>query len=108
MKYTRPYLLVTSGSWIVVSKMNEIKDYTDLIVWQKSMDLVETVYKVVRLLPKEEVFALSSQLRRAVVSVPSNIAEGQQRKSTKEFINFLSKQEVQMQRCKLSYLFVCG
>ena len=99
---------MTSGSWIVVSKMNEIKDYTDLIVWQKSMDLVEAVYKVVRLLPKEEVFALSSQLRRAVVSVPSNIAEGQQRKSTKEFINFFSKQEVQMQRCKLSYLFVCG
>ena len=48
------------------------------------------VYRIIKKLPKEELYALSSQIRRSVVSVPSNIAEGQQRNSTKEFINFLS------------------
>ena len=54
------------------------------------MDLVEEVYKIVKLLPKEEQYALSDQMRRAVVSIPSNIAEGQNRKNTKEFLDFLS------------------
>jgi four helix bundle protein len=54
------------------------------------MDLVEETYRLVKLLPKEELYALSDQMRRAVVSIPSNIAEGQQRNSTKEFKNFLS------------------
>jgi four helix bundle protein len=64
--------------------------YQDLKVWHKSMDLVVEIYKLIRLLPKDEVYSLSSQMRRAAVSAPSNIAEGQQRKSEKEFINFLS------------------
>ena len=64
--------------------------FKDLQVWQSSMDLVEEVYKLTKLLPKEETFGLSLQLRRAVVSVPSNIAEGNSRHSTKEYINFLS------------------
>ena len=63
--------------------------YTDLDVWQKSMDLAVDVYKTVKKLPKEELYALSDQMRRAVVSIPSNIAEGQQRNSTKDFIRFL-------------------
>ena len=67
-----------------------IKSYRDLLVWQKSMDLVCEVYRLVKLLPKEEFYALSSQMRRSSVSIPSNIAEGQQRKTTKEFVNFLS------------------
>lgn len=54
------------------------------------MDLVDEVYTLVRFLPKEEMFALSSQMRRAVVSIPSNIAEGYERKSKKEYIHFLS------------------
>lgn len=62
--------------------------YRDLIVWQKSMLLVEEVYKVTRRLPKYEMFALGDQLRRAVVSVPSNIAEGQNRGSHKEVVQF--------------------
>lgn len=62
--------------------------YQDLLVWQKSILLVEEVYKVTRQLPKEEMFALGDQLRRAVVSVPSNIAEGQNRGSNKEVIQF--------------------
>ncbi|MED9968386.1 MAG: four helix bundle protein [Ruminococcus sp.] len=70
--------------------MNDVKNYTDLLVWQKSMDLVEEVYRSIRCLPKDEIYALSSQIRRAVVSIPSNIAEGQQRRSTKDFVYFLS------------------
>lgn len=68
----------------------QVKSYKDLIVWQKSMDLVEMVYAVTKLFPKEELYGLTSQLRRAAVSVPSNIAEGQARNSTAEFKNFLS------------------
>ncbi len=67
-----------------------VKNYKDLTVWQKSMDLVEEVYNIVKTLPKEETFALSIQMRRAAVSIPSNIAEGHERKSTKEYLNFLS------------------
>lgn len=64
--------------------------YRDLIVWQKSMELVERVYRMTRAFPAEELYGLSSQVRRAAVSIPSNIAEGQARKSTAEFRNFLS------------------
>ncbi|HEY0380482.1 MAG TPA: four helix bundle protein [Pyrinomonadaceae bacterium] len=67
-----------------------LKSYRDLIAWQKAMDLVQTVYESVRAFPKEEVYGLTSQLKRAVVSVPSNIAEGQGRKSTREFLHHLS------------------
>ena len=64
--------------------------HEELIVWQKAMDLVVAVYKLVKKLPKEELYALSDQMRRAVISIPSNIAEGQARNSKKEFIQFLS------------------
>ena len=67
-----------------------VRNFKDLLVWQKGIELVEETYKLVRLLPKDELYALSSQMRRAAVSIPSNIAEGQKRKSPKEFINFLS------------------
>ena len=65
-------------------------NYKELKVWQKAMDLTVEVYKLVKLLPKEETYALSDQMRRAVVSIPSSIAEGQGRNSDKEFIQFLS------------------
>ena len=64
--------------------------YRELIVWQKAMDLVEEVYRLVKLLPREETYALSDQMRRAAVSIPSNIAEGHGRNSEKEFLRFLS------------------
>ena len=70
--------------------MKSINGYKDLIVWQKSMDLVDEIYKLARLLPKEELYALSDQMRRAAVSIPSNIAEGYERKSKKEYSQFLS------------------
>ena len=67
-----------------------VQSFQDLIIWQKAMDLVIEVYNLVKELPKEEQYALSDQMRRAAVSIPSNIAEGQSRNSTKEFIQFLS------------------
>lgn len=66
------------------------QSYRELIAWQKAMKLVTEVYKMAEGFPKVEVFGLASQLRRAIVSVPSNIAEGQGRDSTKEFIHHLS------------------
>ena len=67
-----------------------LKSYSELIAWQKAMDLVQNVYEVVRAFPKEEIYGLMSQLKRAAVSVPSNIAEGQGRKSTRDFLHHLS------------------
>ena|SRR5215475_11395969 len=66
------------------------KNYRDLVAWQKAMGLVEEVYKVSCKFPKEEVYGLTNQLRRAVVSIPSNIAEGQGRKSINDFRRFLA------------------
>lgn len=63
--------------------------YQDLIVWQKSIDLVEEIYLLTAEFPKEEIYVLSSQMRRSVISIPSNIAEGQRRKNLKEFLQFL-------------------
>ena len=66
------------------------QSYRDLVVWQKSMRLVTETYLVTEAFPKSEMFGLTSQLKRAVISVPSNIAEGQGRDSTKEFLHHLS------------------
>lgn len=68
----------------------KIDSYKDLIVWQRAMDIAKGVYKIAKLLPEDELFVLSSQMRRAAISIPSNIAEGQARNSSKEFRNFLS------------------
>lgn len=64
--------------------------YKDLIVWQKGMDLTDVVYALTKDLPSEERFVLVDQMRRAAVSVPSNIAEGHGRQSEKEFKHFLA------------------
>ena len=67
-----------------------VKDYRELIVWQKAMDLVEEVYRATASFPKEEMYGLTGQIRRAAVSVPSNVAEGQARSTTADFLHFLS------------------
>ena len=66
------------------------ESYKDLIAWRKAMDLVTDIYHATRAFPREEMYGLTNQLRRAAVSVPSNIAEGQARFSRKEFHHFLS------------------
>ena len=69
--------------------MNKIKTHKDLDVWKESMTLAKEVYRLTKHFPKEETFGLASQMRRAAVSIPSNIAEGAARNSDKEFIQFL-------------------
>jgi four helix bundle protein len=67
-----------------------IKNYRDLVAWQKAMDFVEDVYRVTKLFPREEIYGLTNQLRRCSVSIPSNIAEGQGRRTDPEFAHRLS------------------
>jgi four helix bundle protein len=66
-----------------------MKSHKDLDVWKKAMELAEQVYKLVKAFPKEEMYGLTAQIKRSVVSVPSNIAEGAARNSRKEFMQFL-------------------
>jgi|SRR5450755_3023919 four helix bundle protein len=94
------------------SNQRKISGYRDLVVWQKSVELVTAVYTATSSFPRQEVFGLTSQLRRCAVSVPSNIAEGQGRATKGEFIQFLSHArgslfELETQLCiasKLGYL----
>lgn len=65
-------------------------NYKNLIVWQKSIVLVKQIYLLTQNFPSEEKFGLTSQMRRAVVSVPSNIAEGQARRTTGDYVRFVS------------------
>jgi four helix bundle protein len=89
-----------------------VKSYQDLVAWQKAMDLTVEVYRLTMCFPKEEMYGLSRQLRDAMVSVPSNTAEGQGRRSTREFRHHLSiargsLQEVETQlvlAARLGYL----
>jgi four helix bundle protein len=79
-----------------------VRNYRELIVWGKAMDLAVAIYRSTDTFPSSERFGLTNQLRRAAVSVPSNIAEGQGRASTRDFLHFLSiargsLQEVQTQ-----------
>lgn len=69
--------------------MTEIKSYRDLVVWQKSMELVRNVYLFTNEFPKEEQYGLTNQLRRCAVSIPSNIAEGYGRNATGDYKRFL-------------------
>ena len=70
-------------------KPDAVTSYRDLVVWQKAMALVSVVYKLTHTFPDSERFGLTSQIQRAAVSIPSNIAEGQGRLATKEFRHFL-------------------
>ena len=69
--------------------MGEIKSYKDLLIWQKGIKIVCLVYKLVKSFPQEELYALTSQIKRASVSIPSNIAEGYGRNTDKSFSHFL-------------------
>lgn len=73
-----------------VSPSKDVKSYKDLLVWQKAMTLAKEVYLLTSKFPADEKFGLISQMRRAAISVPSNIAEGHARQGTKEYLQFLS------------------
>jgi four helix bundle protein len=66
-----------------------VRSYRELVVWQKAVDLVTEVYSMTKDFPRDEVYGLTSQLRRSAVSIPSNVAEGQGRATKGEFIQFL-------------------
>ena len=68
----------------------KVRNYRELLVWQRAMDLVEEVYKAFKKFPREEIYGLRSQIREAAVSIPSNIAEGQGRRTTPDFLRHLS------------------
>ena len=75
------------------SSPQKVRDYKDLHVWQKGMQLAKEIYLTTGKFPAEESFGLVSQMRRAAVSIPSNIAEGQARNTTGEFVQFISHAE---------------
>lgn len=84
-----------------------INSYKDLKVWQKSMNLVTEIYNITEKFPKSEVYGLAGQIQRASVAIPSNIAEGQKRNHSKEFLQFLyisygsgAELETQIEICK--------
>ena len=86
--------------------MDKLMLYRDLIVWQKAMELVKETYILVKNLPKEETYALSDQMRRAAVSIPSNIAEGNGRKTDTEYARFLNI--ARGSECELeTQLYIC-
>ncbi len=69
--------------------MSEIKSYKDLVAWQKGMELVKEIYRITKLMPKTEMYILVSQMLRAAISIPSNIAEGFKRNHRSEYKQFL-------------------
>ena len=85
---------MTSGSVTTLCmKSNTTRSYKDLVVWQKGIALAKLIYQLTNNFPSEEKFGLVAQMRRAAVSIPSNIAEGQARHKTGEFIQFISHAE---------------
>ncbi len=72
-----------------MSDTKKFRDYRDLLAWQKGLQLVKTIYQLTKKFPNSETYALSSQIQRAAVSIPSNIAEGQCRQHSNEFKQFL-------------------
>src|SRR3989338_2865313 len=92
---------------------DEIKSHKDLVVWQKSVQLSILIYKLTDDFPAREVYSLASQMRRAVVSIPSNIAEGKSRGTRKDFSHFLhmaygSASELETQLLIAKQLNFCG
>ena len=87
--------------------MKQINSYKNLTVWQKSMDLVTEIYNLTEKFPKSETYGLVAQMQRSAVAIPSNIAEGQKRNYSKEFLQFLyisygsgAELETQLEICK--------
>ncbi len=84
---------LTIGEQKVADGKIRAKSYKDLLVWQKGIALVKKIYLLTRVFPHDEKFGLVAQMRRAAVSIPSNIAEGQARHTRREFVQFLSHSE---------------
>jgi hypothetical protein len=81
--------ILKNSDWNLTAR-EIMKSYRELRVWQHSMDLVESIYLITRKFPKQETYGLTQQIQRAIVSVPSNIAEGHTREHLKEYLHHLS------------------
>lgn len=81
------------GVWFLLLGMEynnpKITSFRDLVIWQKGLEIAKEIYEITKSFPKEEIFGLTSQIRRSAVSISSNIAEGRGRSSKKDFVNFL-------------------
>jgi|SRR5579859_300754 len=84
---------MANGEQSAATAKSKVKSYRDLLVWQKGIVLAKKVYVLTQKFPRAEKFGLTSQMRRAAVSIPSNIAEGQARHTRKEFVQFISHSE---------------
>ena len=86
---------------------SKVRSYKDLIVWQKGLLMVKAIYKLTSRFPADERFGLVTQMRRAAVSVPSNIAEGQSRHTAGEFVQFISIAEGSLAELETQLLIAC-
>ena len=84
-----------------------ISHYRDLTVWQKSMDLAEVCYRIIKDFPKEELYGMTSQIRRSAASIPANIAEGYGRKNRGEYIQFLYIAQGSLKELETHLLLAC-
>lgn len=80
-----------------------MQDYHDLLIWKRAMEFVKLVYRLTRLFPKEELYGLISQLRRAAVSVAANIVEGRGKSTDKDFVRFLYIAKGSLNECQLYF-----
>lgn len=87
--------------------MGVINTHRDLLAWQEAMSLVTQIYHVTKIFPKEELFGLTSQMRRAAISIPSNIAEGAGRNGRKEFVQFLGVARGSLSELETQVLIAC-
>ena len=90
MEPSETRLVSSEGKMMGPAEQPKIVSYRDLVVWTRAMDLVEACYKLTKQLPQSEIYGLSSQIRRAAVSVPANIAEGHGRRNPGEYLQHLS------------------
>ena len=91
----------------IVDISSTVRNYKDLKVWQQGVELTKRIYRLTQTLPKEELYGLTSQMRRAAVSVPSNIAEGHVRQSLKEYIRHLSIATASLAELETQLLLCC-
>ena len=82
----------------------KVHSYQNLIVWQKAMNLIVAIYKLTDKFPKSEIYGLTSQMRRAAISIPSNIAEGFKRKSLKDSLHFYNVAQGSLEELKYQIL----
>ena len=84
----------------------EIKSFRDLKVWQKGIEIVKEVYIVSKSFPKEEMYALTSQMRRAAISIPANIAEGFKRKTKPDKARYMNIAQASLEECRYYLILV--